>query len=347
MKRIVLISVLVLNVLLTFADGLTVTSFTKSVTDLSARTKPRLDNNGKHCSLIKVLFAGGGLQFDGNVIGNVRYESESSTYWVYVSEEADLIVVSPSNGDPLIVNFDDFDEIKKLESNTTYMLQLQLDKYDYRTVYAPNHSGVLDGHQYVDLGLSVMWATCNLNAQAPEDGGKRYAWGETISKSSFTDDNYKYKGSWSDEWNEWIFSKYNDFNGEDYLSLLPSDDAAHVIWGDSWRMPTMDEMIELYNSCTFIMTTYKNTNGYIVTGPSGNSMFLPMVDYGKRIPINVPDHSEETMSVSAVSYMTSTLDMPLDPPANSVVITLGKDVKRIEISARSDGYYVRPVCKKK
>ncbi len=342
MKRIVLTSFFLFSVLLTFADGLTVTSFTRSVTDLSARTKPRLDNNGKNCSLIKVLLAEGGLKFDGNIIGNVSYESESSTYWVYVSEEAELIVATPLNGDPLVINFDDFDEIRKMESNATYILQLQIDKYDYKVAYAPNHSGVSDGHQYVDLGLSVMWATCNLSAKSPEDAGKRYAWGETSSKSSFTTENYKYRGS-----NEQSFSKYDEDIQYDIMNLETSDDAAHAIWGDSWRMPTMDELIELYNSCTFIMTTYNNTKGYIVTGPSGNSIFLPLVYYGETLPILDPNHHDVYIGEEPiVPYMTSTLLFPAGDPG-PVKLMLGEGVVEIKIRNRSNGCYIRPVCTRK
>ncbi len=45
---------------------------------------------------------------------------------------------------------------------------------------------------YVDLGLSVKWATCNLGASTPSDMGERYAWGETKTKSDFTWSNYLY-----------------------------------------------------------------------------------------------------------------------------------------------------------
>lgn len=342
MKRIVLICIFIFNILVTFADGLTVISFTKSVTDLSARTNPRLDNSGNNCSLIKVLFSESGLYFEGDIIGNVRYEYESSTYWVYVSEKAELIVARHLNGDPLVINFGDFNEIKKIESNATYILQLQLDKYDYKVTYTPNHSGVSNGHQYVDLGLSVMWAACNLNAKLPEEGGKRYAWGEVSSKYSFTPENYKYKGS--DEWN---FSKYNDVDKKN--ELVPSDDAAHVIWGESWRMPTMDELIELYNSCTFIFSTYNNVTGFIVTGPSGGSIFLPIVDYGKFYQKEDPNHAEVFIGEEpVVSYMTSTRnDIPDPLSGHHIEIVLGEDITEITLGMRSEGCYIRPVCNKK
>lgn len=52
---------------------------------------------------------------------------------------------------------------------------------------------IADKSSYVDLGLSVKWATCNLGANAPEEFGDYYAWGETRPKETFTDENYKYE----------------------------------------------------------------------------------------------------------------------------------------------------------
>ena len=49
---------------------------------------------------------------------------------------------------------------------------------------------IADKSSYVDLGLSVKWATCNLGANAPEEFGDYYAWGETRPKETFTDENY-------------------------------------------------------------------------------------------------------------------------------------------------------------
>ena len=47
--------------------------------------------------------------------------------------------------------------------------------------------------QYVDLGLSVKWATCNLGAATPEEIGNYYAWGETTPKDTYFKNNYKYE----------------------------------------------------------------------------------------------------------------------------------------------------------
>ena len=99
-----------------------------------------------------------------------------------------------------------------------------------------------NGHEYVDLGLSVKWATYNIGATKPEEFGDYFAWGETQPKSYFNWENYKFT---TDGGN--TLTKYT---GNDYSQLSREDDAAAVLWGGEWRMPTVEEFHELYNNCT-------------------------------------------------------------------------------------------------
>lgn len=50
-------------------------------------------------------------------------------------------------------------------------------------------TGTANGHGYVDLGLSVKWATCNVGASSPTGYGDYYAWGETTAKSDYSESN--------------------------------------------------------------------------------------------------------------------------------------------------------------
>ena len=50
-------------------------------------------------------------------------------------------------------------------------------------------SGMHNGHPYVDLGLKVKWAACDLNATKPEQNGVRYGWAEVVSKKNSTREN--------------------------------------------------------------------------------------------------------------------------------------------------------------
>ncbi len=95
----------------------------------------------------------------------------------------------------------------------------------------PQNDNQINGHEYVDLGLSVKWATCNIGASKPSDPGNYYAWEE---------------------------------------------DQAHKEWGIPWRMPTEDEMLELKKKCKWTWTIQDKQKGYNITGPNGNSIFLPI-----------------------------------------------------------------------
>ena len=132
--------------------------------------------------------------------------------------------------------------------------------------------GDSNGHEYVDLGLSVKWATCNVGAKTPEEYGDYFAWGETTTKAEYTEGNCPTYGLSISELQS---QGYIDSNG----NLTARYDAARANWGGSWRMPTYDELNELLNNCTWTWTTQNGVNGYKVKGPNGNSIFLPASGY--------------------------------------------------------------------
>ncbi len=155
----------------------------------------------------------------------------------------------------------------------------------------------------VDLGLSVKWATCNIGANAPEEYGDYYAWGETETKEDYSWETYKwYNGSYN-------LTKYNtssSYGTVDNKTVLdPEDDVAHVKLGGNWRMPTDAEWTELRTQCTSWTDNYNETGiaGRIVAASNGNSIFLPAAD-GLNIPY--------TLSDSYGSYWSSSLDMEPD-----------------------------------
>lgn len=132
----------------------------------------------------------------------------------------------------------------------------------------------------VDLGLSVMWSSCNLGASSPEQYGNYYAWGEVEPKDEYSWATYKWaNGSYGS-----VTKYFNEDN--DYFATLigaPSleleDDAAHVTKGDNWRLPSMRECRELVGGCTWTRSSLKGVDGYYVTGPNGNSIFLPLTGF--------------------------------------------------------------------
>ena len=113
----------------------------------------------------------------------------------------------------------------------------------------------------IDLGLSVKWANCNLGALKPTDCGNYYAWGEIEMKSNYNSDNYAL--------NEKNIKKNN----------VSFQDVVKKELGNSWRIPTMEEIEELINKCQWEWEVRNGNKGYRIIGPNGNSIFLPICGY--------------------------------------------------------------------
>ena len=122
-------------------------------------------------------------------------------------------------------------------------------------------TGVHNGHEWVDLGLSVLWATCNVGASSPSDYGGYYLYGETTEMSDYTLD----KGGFI------IEKATNKLN----ISGNSKYDAATALWGKGWRIPTRAEFEELCDECEWKWINMNGRQGYKVTGPNGGSIFLP------------------------------------------------------------------------
>lgn len=147
------------------------------------------------------------------------------------------------------------------KDNTT--TTLQLDDIDHIDFTEQEVSEPAVG-EYVDLGLSVKWVTCNLGAAKPSEMGSEYAWGETSAKSEYTRTNYAYYDSDTESY----VNIGDDISGTLY-------DAATVKLGKGWRMPTYKEMDELSVRCEWKWSQTDGVDGYLVTGPNGNSIFMP------------------------------------------------------------------------
>lgn len=140
----------------------------------------------------------------------------------------------------------------------------------YGEVKAFDQDPVIITDKWVDLGLSVLWASRNLGAESPHHYGSYYAWGEVTTSPRYT-------------WFSYDLSVYvNDENSSYWTGIYIGDDisatsydAASKNWGDGARMPTYDEIIELLENCTSVTGYYRGTNGKYFIGPNGNSIFLP------------------------------------------------------------------------
>lgn len=154
------------------------------------------------------------------------------------------------------------------------------DGISVRPVKGP---GVPVPNDCVDLGLAsgLLWAKCNMGATEPTDRGNYYAWGETSTKKKYYSDNYKHfkiDGGIK-------VLKYNEKDGKTVLDL--NDDAARANIGAGYRIPTKEDWEELLDECKWeaVTTTLseiidpsqtKVIARWKVTGPSGNSIVLPM-----------------------------------------------------------------------
>lgn len=212
-----------------------------------------------------------------------------------------------------------FDNIKK-----------ELDTYIKYVPYKERPCNARE-HEAVDLGLSVLWATCNVGASTPEEDGDYFAWGETGYKFFYDWESLKY--CTSDSGNS--FSKYNGRDGRTRLSQ--EDDVASVVWGKGWRMPSADELEELQKKCRWILEEVNGILGYTIRGPSGNNIFLPLSGY--------KNNDGDLKDKGASGYYWSN-SKNINDPQGALALSLEPNRIRGLYSYRYYGNSVRPVRNK-
>lgn len=188
---------------------------------------------------------------------------------------------------------------------------------------------------YVDLGLSVKWANCNVGAEAPWEYGDYYCWGETEVKDAYFLDNYEYYYEDSSNDVGYAFTLIDSEIGGSY-----NWDAALANWGYEWRMPTFEEMEELVNYCSWRWTSVRGKKGYMVTGPNGNSIFLPAAG-------NRNGYEYEELGYSGYYWTgSSAYDFGNFYGASAYILGFdGGEKWDMYYAARSWGFSVRPVYK--
>ena len=174
----------------------------------------------------------------------------------------------------------------------------------------------INGHEYVEMGDGLKWATCNIGASTPEEAGSKFAWGETKTKSDYSFENYKlyYNGN---------YTKYNSTDG--LTVLMSGDDAATVNWRGTWRTPTFDEFHKLFNEKNFEWKYDDAKKGISVTskisGYEGNSIFF----------------------LSGKYYWSSTINVNEFKEAYSLYVFTEKSGSMVVGSPRWKGWEIRPV----
>ena len=214
--------------------------------------------------------------------------------------------------------------ITGLQPSTTYYVRAYATN-SQGTAYGQEKSfttladtGSINGYDWVDLGLpsGTKWATCNMGATTPEGYGNFYAWGEITTKTSYLQSNCTTCGQ-----------QISDISGN------PTYDAARANWGSTWRMPTEAEMQELRYNCTWTWTTQNGVNGCRVTGPSGNSIFLPAAGY-------CDGSSRDDVGYYGKYWSSTPHESDTD---DAYGLGFGRDILYVEWTYRYYGRTVRPV----
>ena len=239
-----------------------------------------------------------------------------------------------SSDNPAVAIVDNNGVVTALSAGTAHITISMWTLSDQCTVSVIEESNSNVEPEYVDLGLSVKWATYNVGATKPEEYGDYFAWGETEIKSTYNWSTYKWcNGSFSS------LTKYNTSSSygtvDNKTTLEPEDDVAHVKWGGSWRMPTKAEQDELRTDCTWTRTTLNGVNGYRVTSKKSSytdrSIFLPAA--GNLVDTRLFGDG------SYGDYWSGSHNT--DDPYYAWGIRFGSDYG---YDNRSSGFSVRPVC---
>lgn len=201
---------------------------------------------------------------------------------------------------------------------------------------------------YVDLGLSVKWARMNVKATKPEGYGKAFAWGETSSKSTYKWSTYKWCNGSAYSLTKYCYnSKFGKVDNK--TTLESADDAAHVILGGGWRIPTVDEWEELFNSrnCTWVWSELNGVKGMKITskisGYSGNWIFLPAAGYVNENGVSGSGNAGCYWS-SSIYFSSDSYYLPMPEEANALFFYTDFS-KKIDGYPRYYGCLIRPVIR--
>ena len=228
----------------------------------------------------------------------------------------------------------------ELQIATGFKANIYLDVNNWETEWKTYYKIVPPGDpwnkDYIDLGLpsGLCWATRNVGANKPQDEGEHFAWGEVESKKDYSYKTYK----WANQLKNNAYIKYvtDDYYGliDFRNTLVPDDDVANVAWGGKWHMPTKLDVEELLRECTTEFGSYYGVEGYFITGPNGNAIFLPGAEQW--------EDTDYTERGRGGNYWTSTLNEDTQSKAYILQFNL-TNIDLDDYVSRTNGLVVRPV----
>jgi len=195
--------------------------------------------------------------------------------------------------------------------------------------------------EYVDLGLSVKWATCNIGASYPEYSGGTFQWGDIkYNYNSGWSENRFCKNGYPNQLTKYCTNSSYGYEGfvDNLTTLQAEDDAAHVIWGENWRMPTKEELEELNDSCTW--EKYECIKHSIYGYDQTYTYF--------KVTSKKNGYTDRFILIPVGNYWSSTLNVDtylMSAGASYLLVSSDNDESHmISFNQRSQCYYIRPVC---
>lgn len=287
-------------------------------------------------------------------LNNVTTTAANQTIVLYM-------MVAPGNLSTHTLTFTVEDDAENTYTKTaTGMNMVATYAYDYSLTFEASGTGgstggawdkennTYMGHEYVDLGITdeqgrtIYWATCNVGAESPEDRGLYFMWGDTEGHltewATTQNDGYLYK------WSTAPFNNGNASYDESYFMsvmdeecpdgvLAAKNDAAHLLWGGDWRMPTYEEFEALRKQCTISLTSQDTYIFYTFLGPNGKS--IVMANTGNR-------DSNRLSSRTAGCYWSSSL-VENDYYRAYYLNIQGSKTTYTDVNPRCYGMPIRPV----
>ena len=176
--------------------------------------------------------------------------------------EGNSVELEGEDGNP--VSFLEEKDVTTISGYVIYRTQVLNDEINV-VLKTQNEETLSKVADIVDLGLSVKWASWNVGAESPEGLGNLYAWGELSPKTDYSTSTYKFYDNG--------YTKYGSIDNK--YQLDSEDDVAKQTWGDKWRIPTIEELKELKEKCTFTKMELNGVPVTKVTGPNGNFIYFP------------------------------------------------------------------------
>lgn len=348
------------------SQELHVKSFGIAESDLSAQIQSRKDLNDKNCALVKVGIGLQGVQFEGNVVGQVV--NNVGEYWVYMPQGSRMLKVKHPYYPPIIVTFANY-SMEKLESNRTYELMLtvsggiQSSQTQTLTIkYTPIEATVLvdnkrikgsDGvamanfpigqHSFVvfcdgyesEEGMVKLKASAPSNLQITLSKEAKTALASTMGKEATNQNSVNSQ-------NVKFFGKVVDVNGEPIIGAAIKENGT-----DNWAITDMEGnfFIDAKSPTVTITVLYVGWQSKQVELTAGHKEQITLIENKKKesetansISIPVKDGINiEMIKVEAGTFMMETTKEVKEPykielPAHEVLLTEDYYIGKYEVT---------------